>query len=712
MKYAILPFMNSPSRRNPPSPRLIAFALIAAWLLVLIFILAAPRAFADGGRWRPLGPEGGEVLALLADPLEAGVVYAGALGGEVFVSRDGGDSWQPAGGGLLASWVYTLARAPIAGAPLYAGTDQGLFRLEAGADAWVPVEGGLPRRAVGHLALDPGDPSRLFVTSTRGRLTGSWSVYRSRDGGTSWTNATGDILSVGALVLLPGPPLTLLAPSHGGILRSTDEGETWAWADAGLPILSTLSQIVQDPADPTLLYGAAFSLGSSGPGVFTSRDGGLSWTAADAGLEGLSRSTKVRLALDTGRPETIYFGTREGIFRSTDGARTWQGIQAPPADRQVLALEVDGDDGTVYAGVSRFGPGGASGVLRSRDGGEGWQGRTAGLQASFVTAVAIEAGGRTLVSTETRGIQAREREAGDWIPATTGIAEAQTGTVTRHPTRPSTLFTVAGNTARNARQAYRSGDFGRTWEALGPPLECCLGEVHGDPEDPALLYLTRNGGLLRSLDGGANWQAIQESICGGFSALSVHPSVPGILLAGCYRDSGLPVSPPIVISETWRSTDFGTTWSLAQDGPEGSAGAFWTFRFDPHRPGTVWAGVELLDTASLLRSDDSGASWQTVDGFPGQGIRSIAVHPRRDHEIVVGTVGQGVLRSSDRGATWQPLNDGLASAAVGALTFEATPRARLWAGTGGGGVFVREPPPRRPCIQAADGLCFQTLPSP
>lgn len=85
-----------------------------------------------------------------------------------------------------------------------------------------------------------------------------------------------------------------------------------------LPVNSQVNAIVVDPRDPKSVFAA-------GPaGVFHSNDSGLIWQASNVGL---GTAVIVALALNPSQPDTLFAATAEGaLFRSDDGAKTWQSI--------------------------------------------------------------------------------------------------------------------------------------------------------------------------------------------------------------------------------------------------------------------------------------------------------------------------------------------------------------------------------------------------
>ena len=136
----------------------------------------------DGGlTWRTAGTLPRDVFALAASSLNGDTVY-GATKGGLLVSRDGGDTWRPAyqdtrpatmvhaaPGGRLYAFVYGI----------------GLIAAEEPGLAWQTLSSDFADRYMRNLALDPGDPMRLYATVDTG------AIVTSGDGGKSWTSFEG-----------------------------------------------------------------------------------------------------------------------------------------------------------------------------------------------------------------------------------------------------------------------------------------------------------------------------------------------------------------------------------------------------------------------------------------------------------------------------------------------------------------------------------------
>ena len=299
---------------------------------------------------------------------------------------------------------------------LYCGTRKGLFVLESDADRtdWTIAEPALKGWEVQDVCYDDRTDPRLFAAV--GHLVYGPTVHRSDDGGRSWEQVEaspaydGDRELNRVWTVVPATaadPETLYAGvDEAGLFRSTDGGDTWHEVE-GLSNHETREHwqpgagglcchsILPHPTDPDRLW-----VGISAVGVFRTDDGGETWDLVNDGLavaapedghEPLG-SCVHRLRLDPTDPDRLYQQNHLGVFRSTDGAGTWERIDdgLPSTFGFPLVLHPR-DPETLYvvpleSDEHRLAIDGQPAVYRSTDAGDSWERCASGLPAdSWVT---------------------------------------------------------------------------------------------------------------------------------------------------------------------------------------------------------------------------------------------------------------------------------------------------------------------------------------
>jgi len=269
--------------------------------------------------WRSIGPyRGGRVVAVAGDPSQPMVFYFGACAGGVWKTTDGGLYWT--------------------------NVSDGFFKTAA----------------VGALAVASSDPLVVYAgmgeTCIRGNVSHGDGVYRSTDGGKTWTHqGLADTRHIAKIRVHPtNPDLVYVAAlghafgpnSERGVYRSRDGGATWQQIlfrseRAGAIDLSL------DPSNPRILYAAfweaqrtPWSLSSGGPDsrLYRSTDGGDSW-ADISEHPGLPTGIKGKIGVavspaQSGRVWAIIEAKDGGFYRSDDGGANWERVCDDPKLRQ------------------------------------------------------------------------------------------------------------------------------------------------------------------------------------------------------------------------------------------------------------------------------------------------------------------------------------------------------------------------------------------
>lgn len=245
--------------------------------------------------------------------------------------------------------------------------DSGIYVRKAGTTEWTHFG---PRvLGIGSVAFQPGsDDQVVLIASADG-------VVRSTDGGKTWRLTTGwEVIDVRAFAFNPANPNEVYAATQWGPLRSTDGGASWELAQAGLNLLYTQTLVADSQTPGRVLLGVE-------DGIYVSTDGAKTWTRADS-----PPATALRLVQSGSDPKVILAGTQgRGAWISRDSGNSWTQTDPGSATANIYAAAIDPYD------TARLALGGwGMGVRVSADGGETWEDRTAGLPVKNVFVVAFD----------------------------------------------------------------------------------------------------------------------------------------------------------------------------------------------------------------------------------------------------------------------------------------------------------------------------------
>lgn len=249
-----------------------------------------------------------DIHGMAVDPERAEVLYVATHTG--LIRAINGTDWARVGGSRDDMMGFTMhprdARVMwISGHPSTGG-NMGVRHTTDGGQTWRDLA--LPGVDFHTMTVSRADPDRLWGYWYTGQL------YRSDDGGRTWTTSVETPAGVRALVTPPDARDTLYAAASDALWRTTDAAQTWER-------VGTLgaAALAVDPTDASVLWAV------TSDGVMRSDDGGRAWTrfAQQPPLAFLGH-----IAIDPSDPQVVYVGSYDAaIAKTTDGGETWRVIK-------------------------------------------------------------------------------------------------------------------------------------------------------------------------------------------------------------------------------------------------------------------------------------------------------------------------------------------------------------------------------------------------
>lgn len=654
--------------------------------------------------WRGIGPyRGGRALAVTGIPGDPYTFYLGAVAGGVWRTTDGGQTWTPLSDKAPFWSVGAIAVAPSNRHVIYVGTGEaaprgditygdGVYKSTDDGKTWTHV-GLEDTRQIGAVIVDPSNPDSVLVAAL-GHAFGpnaQRGIYRTTDGGKSWTRVLGKDDKTGGIDVTFDPhnskivyaslwqavrqPWSFSSGGPGsGLYRSTDGGVTWKQlAGNGLPggILGRIDVSVSG-ANANRIYAM---IEAKDGGLYRSDDGGAHWRRVnDDGRLSQRAWYFSKIYADPKRADTIY-ALNTGLFRSTDGGKTFTLLPARHGDHHGLWIDPTDPDRLINAS-----DGGAS---VSVDGGKTWTSQLNQPTAQFyhvavdndfpyhVYGAQQDNSNIAIASSDDQGAITVQ----DWYSADGG----ECGFVIPDPRDSNIVYSNSENYIirwnKHTDQArvisvwpydasgHAAADLQHRFNWTSPLMM--------SPHNPDTLY-TGMERVYRSTDDGNSWTAISGDLTrndkskqgpsGGpitkditsveyydtVFALAESPLKRGLLWVG--SDDGLVHTTP----------DDGAHWSdvTPHDMPQwGTISMIEPSHFDP---GTAYVAVDRhkLDDIKpyVFKTSDGGKTWTRLDTTLPQGafVHAVREDPTKRGLLYAGTE-TGVFVSFDDGQHWQPL---------------------------------------------------------
>ena len=481
----------------------------------------------------------------------------------------------------------------------------------------------------------PGN-NNLFYAGTVGG-----GVWKSTDGA-EWENITdgklpGPSSSIGAIAVAPSDPKILYVGTGeadirntvipgDGVYKSTDAGQTWQYA--GLRDTHSTSAILVDPRDPNTVYVASMGhvfAPDPNRGIFKSTDGGRSWKKI---LFVDNNTGAICLVMDPGNPGLMY-------------AATWQAIRMP-------------------WGLSSGGPG--SGIYKTTDGGAHWTNITAnpGLPQGILGRIGLSIAPSksdivyAIIQAKEGGVFRSEDAGATWKRVNDEMKLRQRAfyymTIYTDPKDPNTVY------APQVDALWVSHDGGKSFKKLRTP--------HGDnhvvwinPDETRILLEGNDGGATISRDAGKTWTTEHNQPTAQFYHVNIDDQFP-YHIYGAQQDEGSYEGPSahsggLIPFGAWHEVAYGeSTYAVPQPGDDKityGSGYYSIFVKHDQRTG------EFRSVSPWPHYQEGLSSGELKYRFGW--TRPILFSPANPKQLF--TTAQCVFRSDDYGATWNQISPDL-----------------------------------------------------
>jgi photosystem II stability/assembly factor-like uncharacterized protein len=464
-----------------------------------------------------------------------------------------------------------------------------------------------------------------------------------------------------------------VAAASGGVWKTVNAGTTFT------PVFDSegshsIGCVTIDPRDPNIVWVGTGENGNQrcvtyGDGVYKSEDAGASWTNV-----GLKDSEHIgMIAVDPRDSNVVYVaaygplwrsGGVRGLYKTTDGGRTWVAVLTINPDTGVCEVHLDPrDPDVVYASAhqrrrqvfTQIGGGPGSGIYKSTDAGKTWKKIIKGFPAGDLGRIGLALS--PVVPNLVYAIVDAQEDRGGFYRSLNGGAswERRSGYFSsgnyyqeifcdpKDPQRVYAMDIVLGVT----------DDGGATWKPLGS--EDKHADSHAfwiDPDDTDYYLDGNDGGVYESFDRGKTWKFMSNLPLTQFYKVDADNDLPFYSVYGGTQDNGSFGGPS-------RTTGRGITnsdWYRTQGGDGFESAA------DPEDPNIVYAQSQYGD---LVRFDKKSGEAMGIQPKPRRGESEyrwnwdapLFISPHSHTRLYI--AANKVFRSDDRGDSWTVISDDL-----------------------------------------------------
>ncbi len=526
----------------------------------------------------------------------------------------------------------------------------------------------------------------------------------------------------------------------GGLMKTTDNGSTFDGVFEKESV-AAIGSVAVAPSDSKVVWvgtGEANDRNSEswGDGVYRSADGGDTWT--HVGLEKsfmipriVAHPTDPNIAWVAAMGDMWTFGGERGLYKTTDGGKSWTRLLAAPSpydDRTGCGdVAVDpSDPNTIYAvlyarqrtpwsfvsGPDLTDGKNIGGIYKSTDGGATWKKLEKGLPGrTGRIGLSLYAKNPKIIYAVVGSDEAGTADIRDITSKRGGVFRSEDGGETwarqsEVDPRPFYFSQIRVDPANDQRvyvlgfALLVSDDGGKTWrEDLGQKLHPDLHALAIDPRNPKRLLLGTDGGAYQSFNSGQVWEHLNRMAAGEYYRINVDMSTP-YRICGGLQDNENWVGP----SRTYKDAGIGNTdWE-----PLGGGDGF-SCAFDSENPRVLYTESQQ---GFIHRIDLSNGQLKVLRPEPAEGQAAFRFHwntpliPSRHAKDVLYLAGNRVFKLTLRGEQWQVISPDLSTqelakmqaagsgaenyGVVYSLAESPVKAGMLWAATDDGKVWMTE----------------------
>ncbi|HEV2490153.1 MAG TPA: hypothetical protein VGT03_10125 [Candidatus Acidoferrales bacterium] len=654
-----------------------------------------------GVTWEPMFDKEkiASIGAIAIDPADSNVIYVGtgepclrgniSFGNGMYKSVDAGKTWTHIGleDTRHISKVLIDPKNPSTifvaaiGHAFGPNEQRGVFRSTDAGKTWQKVLYKDDKTGAVDLVFDQAN-SHILYAALYQEIRTPWSftsggpgsgIYRSVDGGTTWTQITGNGLPegiYGRIGLAVGADsnrvYALIEAKKGGLYRSDDAGKTWEMVNDDQRFLQRAwyyMHIFADPKAPDTVY-------ILNTGTYRSTDGGAHFTPI-----AVPHGDDHALWIDPKNPNRLIEGNDGGATITVDGGKTWTDQDNQPT-AQFYHVAVDNQffyyvygaqqDNSTVATASETN----HGVITDKDWYDVGGGESGYIVPDPKDSNIVYAGGNwgTMTRLDRRTGQVQDVTVWPVNPSGWSAGELAhrfqwTAPIAISPFDSNTIY-IGGE------KLFKTTDAGMNWTAISPDLTRndkskqlpsggpltidqtsveyydTIFTVAESPVERGLIWTGSDDGLVHiTRDGGKSWTNVTPKGLPEWSRIGLIDASPfaagtAYLAADRHR---LDDFHPYV----FKTTDFGKTWTQITSGLPESGSYVHAVRVDPVRKGMLYCGTE---TGAYISFDD-GAHWQTLQlNMPTVPVTDLVLH---GDDLVIATKGRSFWILDSLGALRQ-----------------------------------------------------------